>query len=74
MYTPQFSDRATITVRRLAWALELSMPKAVDHIINVLPFVYAPGVICLACKDRAKCAQCAFSEQTAGGKAEPSAK
>ncbi|MDR0639947.1 MAG: hypothetical protein LBG27_13795 [Spirochaetaceae bacterium] len=73
MYTPQFSDKAAITVRRLAWALEVSMPKAVNQIINTLPFIYTQGVICLACKDRTKCAMCAFSGQTAGGQSKPAA-
>jgi hypothetical protein len=30
MYTPQFSALSAVSVRRLAWALGLSMPKAVD--------------------------------------------
>jgi hypothetical protein len=34
MYTLQFFQTATVTVRRLAWVLGLSMPKAVDKIIN----------------------------------------
>jgi recombinational DNA repair protein RecR len=65
MYTPQFSNQATVTVRRLAWALELSMPKAVDQIINALPSVFSSGKVCLACKDQTKCKLCAFSQQPA---------
>jgi recombinational DNA repair protein RecR len=65
MYTPQFSNRATVTVRRLAWALSLSMPKAVDQVINALPSVFSPGTVCLACKDQTKCELCAFSQQPA---------
>ena len=70
MYTPQFSNRATVTVRRLAWALQVSMPKAVDRVVNALPSVFSPGVVCLACKDKTKCKLCAFSQsataETAG--------
>ncbi|MDR0639959.1 MAG: hypothetical protein LBG27_13860 [Spirochaetaceae bacterium] len=73
MYTPQFSDKGTISVRRLAWALEVSMPKAVDQIIDALPFIYTQGVICLACKDQTKCAMRAFCDQTAGGQSKPAA-
>ena len=62
MYTPQFRNRATVTVRRLAWALQVSMPKAVDRVVNALPSVFSPGVVCLACKDKTKCKLCAFSQ------------
>ncbi|MDR2741649.1 MAG: hypothetical protein LBB98_05785 [Treponema sp.] len=65
MYTPQFSNRATVTVRRLAWSLGISMPKAVDQVVNALPSLFSPGVVCLACKDNTKCKACAFSQQPA---------
>ena len=71
MYTPQFSNRATVTVRRLAWALQVSMPKAVDRVVNALPSVFSPGVVCLACKDSTKCKLCAFSQPTAAETAGP---
>jgi hypothetical protein len=61
MYTPQFSNRATVTVRRLAWALQVSMPKAVDRVVNTLPSVFSPSEICPLCKDSTKCKLCAFS-------------
>jgi hypothetical protein len=71
MYTPQFSNRATVTVRRIAWALQISMPKAVDWAVNVLPSVFSPGVVCLACKDNTKCKLCAFSQPAAAEAAAP---
>jgi hypothetical protein len=64
MYTPQFSNRATVTVRRLAWALGVSMPKAVDKIVNELPSVFSPSVIYPQCRDNTKCKFCAFYQQT----------
>jgi hypothetical protein len=73
MYTPQFSDRATVTYRRLAWALEVSMPRAVDKVVDALPAIFSPGVICLACKDRTRCALCAFSGQPGAEKSTPAA-
>lgn len=63
MYTPQFSDKATITIRRLAWALGLSMPKAVDKIINQLPSIFPSSVVCPQCKDSTKCEFCVFYQQ-----------
>jgi primosomal protein N' len=65
MYTPQFSNRATVTVRRLAWALSVSMPKAVDQIVGLLPSLFSPSVICPQCKDKSKCESCGFNQQCA---------
>jgi hypothetical protein len=65
MYTPQFSIKATVTVRRLAWALKVSMPKAVDSIIAVLPSLFSPSVVCPQCRDKTKCNLCGFNQQAA---------
>jgi hypothetical protein len=62
-YSPQFSPQATVSVRRLAWALGLTMPKAVDHLVGLLPSLFSPGVVCAACKDNSKCNACAFNQQ-----------
>jgi hypothetical protein len=64
-YTPQFSELATVSVRRLAWSLGVSMPKAVDQAVSLLPSLFSPGVVCLSCKDNTKCACCAFGRQPA---------
>jgi recombinational DNA repair protein RecR len=69
MYTPQFSTKATVTVRRLAWALKVSMPKAVDRVVNALPSVFSPSEVCPVCKDSTKCKLCAFSQPSATEKA-----
>ena len=65
MYTPQFSPTATVTVRRLAWALGVSMPKAVDKIIKELPSLFSPSSVCPLCKDSTKCKLCGFYQATA---------
>jgi recombinational DNA repair protein RecR len=71
MYTPQFSNRATVTVRRLAWALQVSMPKAVDRVVNALPSVFSSSLVCSSCKDSTKCKLCAFNQQPAADNAAP---
>jgi hypothetical protein len=71
MYTPQFSTKATVTVRRLAWALQVSMPKAVDRVVNALPSVFSPSIVCPLCKDSTKCKLCAFSQKPAAENATP---
>jgi hypothetical protein len=72
-YTPQFSLLATVSVRRLAWALGLTMPKAVNRIMALLPTLVSPAVVCAACKDNSKCSACAFHQQGAATPAVPAA-
>jgi hypothetical protein len=72
-YSPQFSALSAVSVRRLAWALGLSMPKAVDQMVSLLPSLFPSGVVCLSCKDNTKCNSCAFSQQTAATSAVPAA-
>ncbi|MDR2542783.1 MAG: hypothetical protein LBC80_04960 [Treponema sp.] len=64
-YSPQFSETAAVSVRRLAWALGVSMPKAVDQMVNLLPSLFSPSIICPQCKDKTKCNQCGFNQQSA---------
>jgi hypothetical protein len=68
-YTPQFSPQATVSVRRLAWALGLSMPKAIDRVVALLPSLFPPAMVCSACKDNSKCNSCAFTQQGAAAPA-----
>jgi hypothetical protein len=72
-YSPQFSALSAVSVRRLAWALGLSMPKAVDQMVSLLPSLFPSGVVCLSCKDNTKCKLCAFSQQSATIPAVPAA-
>jgi hypothetical protein len=70
-YSPQFSELSAISVRRIAWSLGVSMPKAVDQVVNLLPSLFSPGVVCLACKDTTKCKSCIFGQQPAAVPATP---
>jgi hypothetical protein len=63
MYTPQFSDTATISVRRLAWALNKSLSKTVDLMSSLMPSLVEPSKVCLACQDQTKCHTCIFSRK-----------
>jgi hypothetical protein len=63
MYTPQFSDTATIAVRRLAWAFRKSMPKTVDLMVGLMPSVVDTSKVCMSCKDNTKCRLCIFSRK-----------
>ena len=60
MYTPKISDYACITIRRLAWALEIPMTSTMERIAKVLPTMFDPAYVCQRCKDQTKCSLCAF--------------
>ena len=64
LYTPQFSDTASISVRRFAWALNKTMPATVDLMVRLLPAIINPSKVCLLCQDKTKCQCCIFSKQT----------
>ena len=60
--SPQFSPLAAISVRRLAWAMGVSMPATVDLMVRLMPLVVTSSKVCQACKDKAKCQDCAFNK------------
>ena len=62
-YSPQFSQLAAVSVRRLAWAVKKPMPAAVDIMVKLMPSILSPSKICLSCKDKAACQVCIFSKQ-----------
>jgi len=59
--TPQFSETASVSVRRFAWFLNKPMTQAVEKIILLLPFIMDSSKVCQTCKDSRKCNNCAFS-------------
>jgi hypothetical protein len=64
-YSPQFSELAAVSVRRLAWALAKPMPAAVDHMVSLLPSLVDPSKVCLSCQDSSRCSSCVFCQQAA---------
>jgi len=64
-YTPQFSEMACVSVRRLAWALGVSMPKAIDIIVKELSSAFSSSFVCPQCKDKSKCGLCGFNQPAA---------
>ena len=60
MYSPNFSELAAVSVRRLAWAMGGNMGQAVDAMVLLLPSKINQEKVCLACKDKSKCTACIF--------------
>jgi hypothetical protein len=65
MYSPQFSDLATVSVRRLAWAKGKTMTSTVDYMVGLLPSIVKPLNVCHSCQDKTKCKICIFSSKYA---------
>jgi len=59
MYSPNFSELAAVTVRRLAWAMGANMGQAVDVLVKALPAFINTEKICAQCRDKSKCSACA---------------
>jgi hypothetical protein len=62
-YSPQFSQLAAVSVRRLAWAMGKPMPAAVDIMVKLMPSIVSSSKVCLLCKDKQACHTCIFSKQ-----------
>jgi hypothetical protein len=63
-YSPQISEKAVVTIRRLAWSLGLSMPKTIDILVNEISLIFSTSVVCPQCKDNSKCKSCGFHQPT----------
>ncbi len=62
-YTPELSMKSSCTLRRLAWALDMPMTKAIEKVFEHLPKILDTKKVCQACRDRSKCSDCEFNFQ-----------
>ena len=60
-YTPELSLEASCTLRRVAWALNVPMTKAIERVFEHLPRILDQRLICAACQDKTKCSKCMFA-------------
>ena len=59
-YTPKFSSRSNIAVRRLSWFFNKPMTLTMDEIVEKLPNIVDAGKVCQSCKIKDKCKYCVF--------------
>ena len=59
-YTPELSQEQSCTLRRIAWALETPMTKAMGHIFEHLVQTLDARKVCDKCRDKTCCATCGF--------------
>ncbi|MCK5346810.1 MAG: hypothetical protein KAR20_25555 [Candidatus Heimdallarchaeota archaeon] len=62
-YTPEFSDYQSCTLRRIAWALDMPMTKAMNVVFEHIGNFIDNKRVCAACKDKSRCMLCAFNKR-----------
>jgi len=60
-YTPELSYQHSCTLRRIAWALEMPMTKAIEEVLDYLGKVLDDKKVCKACRDKTRCEDCVFN-------------
>ena len=60
-YTPEMTMKSSSTLRRIAWALEMPMTKAIEKVFEYLPAILDSDKVCQACRDKSKCSECGFN-------------
>jgi hypothetical protein len=61
VYTPQLDSYQSSALRRIAWALDMPMTKAMTAVIEYVSNVIDSKRVCNACRDKSKCAICVFN-------------
>lgn len=64
-YTPELNRDQSATLRRIAWALEMPMTKAIEEVFDYLGNTLDPAKVCSACRDKTRCANCPFNRKGA---------
>ena len=59
-YTPELSQKHSCTLRRIAWALNMPMTKAMDAVFDYVGKVVDKNKICESCRDKTRCGNCVF--------------
>ena len=63
-YTPELSYKSSCTLRRIAWALGIPMTEAIDWVFEHLPKVLDKEKVCQGCRDKTRCDDCEFNDET----------
>jgi hypothetical protein len=60
-YTPELSGKHSCILRRIAWAMNIPMTKALERVFDHLPSILDPKKVCAGCRDRTRCDDCTFN-------------
>ncbi len=62
-YTPELTSQHSATLRRIAWALQMPMTKAIGEVFDYLGDTLDPIKVCSACRDQSRSATCPFNRK-----------
>ena len=62
-YTLELTMKSSRALRRIAWALDMPMTKAMEKVFEHLVKTLDRGKVCQACRDKSKCSDCEFNFQ-----------
>ncbi len=62
-YTPELNRHHSATLRRIAWAMDVPMTKAIGEVFDYMGNTLDPGKVCSACRDKTKCHSCSFNRK-----------
>ena len=62
-YTPEYSQRQSAVLRRIAWAMKIPMTQAQAVVFDFAVNALQQKTICEACRDQSFCSQCPFSRE-----------
>lgn len=60
-YTPELSQKHSCTLRRIAWALNMPMTKAMDAVFDYISQAVDSKRVCESCRDKTRCENCVFN-------------
>ena len=61
-YTPELTQTNSGVLRRIAWALEIPMTKAIQEVVDYVSRIMDWKKVCEACKDKSFCGNCPFNK------------
>ena len=64
-YTPELTQHHSATLRRIAWAMQMPMTKALEDVFDYLGKTLDSVQICSACRDKTGCTSCPFNRKGA---------
>ena len=62
-YTPELSYESSCTLRRIAWAFNMPMTKAMSRVFELIAEHLDHNEICNSCRDKSRCETCRFNHK-----------
>ncbi len=60
-YTPEVTAQHSCALRRMAWALDVPMTKAMQMVFDHMTSAMDKKIVCKSCRDSQNCHRCAFA-------------